>query len=274
MMRAGWLAALLPLLPVASGWAADASAPPAQLLPVKIRPKAAAVQKESPDGGGGAGLNAPETNIVDAPTAAVLDYGGFSSQTRFYAGGGLLEYASFGVYPRLNLGVSLSVNGLVGSDPAVRALPPELQVKFRCYDGDRYLPALAVGYDGQGFEYSPTDKLYLERQRGFYAVASEELGVPGLQAHPSFNVSDFNSNAIFGSIPLSYNIRDKVTVLFEWDNISNFANSRVNSGLRVYLTPRLQADFAVRRIGQGGFFSDGTSRGPERIVQLKYSGSF
>ena len=63
-------------------------------------------------------------------------------------------------------------------------------------------------------------------------------------------------------------------VLFEWDNINNFGNSRVDAGLRVYLTPKLRVDFAVRRIGQGGFFADNSSRGPERIVQLKYSGSF
>jgi hypothetical protein len=268
------LSALLMVLTGASCWAADAPDAPAYVQPVKIRPKTAALQKESSEGQEGSGLNAPETSVIDAPTAAVLDYGGYSSQTRFYSSGGLLEYASFGVYHRLNLGASFSVNGLIGSDTAVRVLPPEVQVKYRIYDGDRYLPAFGAGYDGQGFDYSATEKLYHDRQRGFYVVASDELGVPGLQAHPSLNISDVNTNSIFGSIPLSYNIRDKATVLFEWDNISNFGNSRVNSGLRVYLTPKFQVDFAVRRIGQGGFFADNTSRGPERIVQFKYSGNF
>ena len=140
--------------------------------------------------------------------------------------------------------------------------------------GDRLLPALGVGYDGQGFDYSPAEKRFHDRQRGFFLVATQELGLPGLQAHPSFNISDFDSNSICGAIPLSYNIRDKAQVFFEWDNINDFNDSRVNSGLRVYLTPKLRADFAVRRIGQGGVFSDNTSRGPERVVQLKYTGSF
>jgi hypothetical protein len=278
LMRTCALAASLLALTGDCGWAAGASDSPTDAKPIKIKPKTPAVQNDSGEGQEGAGLvpgaNAPETNVIDAPTAAVLDYGGYSSQTRFYSGGGLLEYVSFGVYHRLNLGASLSVNGLVGNNTTVRVLPPEVQVKYRFYDGDRYLPGLAVGYDGQGFNYSPTDKLYEDRQRGFYLVATEELGVPGLEAHPSFNISDTNTNSIFGSIPLSYNIRDKATVLFEWDNISNFGNSRVNSGLRFYLTPKLQVDFAVRRIGQGGFYTDGSSRGPERIVQLKYSSSF
>jgi hypothetical protein len=268
------LAAFLLILPWASGRADEVPQAPAGGQSIKIRPKTAALQKDDSEAHEGSGLNSPETSVIDAPTAAVLDYGGYSSQTRFYSGGGLLEYVSFGVYHRLNLGASLSINGLIGNDTTVRARPPEVQVKYRIYDGDRYLPALGVGYDGQGFDYSPTEKIYQDRQRGFYVVATEELGVPGLQAHPSFNISDFNSNSIFGSIPLSYNIRDKATILLEWDNLSNFGNSRINSGLRVFLTPKLQADFAVRRIGQGGFFADGSPRGPERVVQLKYSSSF
>jgi hypothetical protein len=273
VMRASVLATFLLVLP--GSWArAEGSESSADVRPVKIRPKKIEVPSERPEGHDSAGLNAAESNIIDAPTAAVLEYGGYSSQTRFYSHGGILEYASFGVYPRLNLGASLAINGLVGNDTMVRARPPEVQVKCRFYDGDRYLPALGVWFDGQGFDYSSIEKKFHDRQRGFYVVATEELGVPGLQAHPSFNISDFDSNSVFGAIPLSYNIQDKAMVLFEWDNISNFGNSRVNSGLRVYLTPKLRVDFAVRRIGQGGFFADNSSRGPERIVQLKYSGSF
>jgi len=253
------------------GFAAPTPEPPEGLQPIKIKPKKFPTPAER---AGRGALNAPEASLVDAPSAAVLDYGGYSAQTRFYARGGVLEYVSFGVYPRLNLGASLAVNGLIGDERTVRARPPEVQVKYRFYDGDRYIPAFAVGFDGQGYGYSPTEKRYHQRQRGFYVVGTQELGLPGLQAHPSFNISDVDSNSIFGSIPLSYNIQDKATVLCEWDNISNFGNSRVNSGLRVHLTPNLHVDFAVRAIGQGGWFTDGDPRGPERIVQLKYSGNF
>ncbi len=276
MMRTSLLAAFLLALPWAGARAASVPEAPADVKPVKIRPKMpeAGGARSGAESRAGAGLNAVETGLVDVPTAAVLDYGGYSSQTRFYSHGGLLEWVSFGVYPRLNLGASLAVNGLIGNDTAVRIRPPEVQVKYRFFDGDRLLPALGVGYDGQGFDYSPAEKRFHDRQRGFFLVATQELGLPGLQAHPSFNISDFDSNSICGAIPLSYNIRDKAQVFFEWDNINDFNDSRVNSGLRVYLTPKLRADFAVRRIGQGGVFSDNTSRGPERVVQLKYTGSF
>ncbi len=271
--RVTLLAAALPLMAAlcAPVRAVDADEAAGSGRFIHIRPKNVPAEAEP---AAIEGLHPPETGVIDAPTAAVLDHGGYGTQSRFYSEGGLLQYLSFGVYPRLNLGASLSIDGLIGNGTIVRARLPQVQVKFRFYDGDRYLPAVAAGYDGQGFNYSQKDRDYKERQRGFYMVATQELGLPGLQAHPSFNISDFNSNAIFGSIPLTYNIRDKVALLFEWDSINNFNDSRVNAGLRVYLMPSLSLDFAVRRIGRGGYYDDGSPRGPERVVQFKYSGSF
>lgn len=236
----------------------------------KIHTKAAATA--APDAST-AGLQ-PDIDVIDAPTASVLDYGGYSSRSRFYSNGGFLEYASFGVYPGLNLGASAAVDGLIGNTKDVRVRAPAAQVRYRFYDGDASLPALAMGYDGQGYLYNSQTQRYDERQRGFYVVATREIGVPQLQIHPSINVSDFNSNSIYGSLPLTLNIRDKASLLAEWDNIANFSNSRVNLGVRAYLTPNFEVDFAVRSIGAGGYYSDGQRRGPERVVQLKYSGNF
>src|SRR5262249_35131314 len=161
------------------------------------------------------------------------------------------------------LGASLTIDDLVGNDRIVRVRAPNAQIKWRFYEGDRQLPSLAVGYDGQGYLYNQPDKKYNQRQRGFFIVATQELGVPGLPFHSSMNISDFNSNSIFGCLPLSYNIMDKVALMAEWDNINDFRDSRVNGGLRTYITPHFFVDFAVRGIGQGGHYSDGNSRGPE-----------
>lgn len=262
-MKTRFFAVFLTALLGVSTWAAAQDT-------VKIRPKGG---HEAGSGDSGS-LLAPDTDLIDAPTAAVLDYGGYASRTRFFSRGGLLQYVSFGVFHKLNLGASLIMDGIIGSDRSVRLRAPQAQVKYRFYEGDRYIPAFAVGYDGQGYNYNTPSKRFNERQKGFFVVGSQELGVPGLMAHPGFNISDFDSNSIFGAIPLSYNIRDKVEILAEWDNINNFSDSRLNAGLRAFVTPNFQIDFAVRRIGRGGLYSDGQDRGPERIVQLKYSGNF
>lgn len=260
----------LALALLAAAAARPARADDSTVASPKIRPK---IASSTPSSGSDAGLQ-PDIDVIDAPTSSVLDYGGYSTRSRFYSGGGLLEYLSFGVYPGLNLGASAAVDGLIGNGPEVRVRAPAAQVRYRFYDGDANLPSLAAGYDGQGYLYNSSDERFDERQRGFYIVGSKELGVPGLQLHPSINISDFNSNSIFGSLPLTYNIRDKAEFLAEWDNIADFSHSRLNIGLRAYLTPAFEVDFAVRSIGAGGYFSDGQRRGPERILQLKYAGNF
>lgn len=216
----------------------------------------------------------PDTEIIDAPTTGVLDYRGYASRSRFYSQGGVLEYLTFGVYPGVDLGASAAGDGIIGNETNVRMRAPTAQVKYRFYEGDQELPSLAMGFDGQGYLYNTVSKRFNQRQRGFYMVATRELGVPGFQFHPSFNISDFDSNAVFGCLPLTLNIRDKAELLVEWDNINNITDSRLNAGLRAFLTPNFHVDFAVRAIGAAGHYSDGAPRGPERIVQLKYSNSF
>ncbi len=238
---------------------------------VKIKPKASSSRapRSARDGG-----VTPAADIIDAPTTAVLDNYGYSARSRFYSRGGILQYLSFGVYPGINLGASGAVDGPIGDESHVRMRAPTMQVKYRFYEGDSAMPSFAVGFDGQGYRYNAGDRRFNQRQRGFYMVATKELGVPGLELHPSFNISDFDSNGIFGSLPLSINIRDKATILLEWDNINNWGDSRLNMGLRAYLTPSFHMDFAVRAIGAGGHYGDGAPRGPERVVQLKYSNAF
>ncbi len=243
---------------------------------VKIKPKRSGFSREARAERASArdGSLAPDTEIIDAPTTAVLDNYGYSSRSRFYARGGVLQYLAFGVYPDVNLGASGAIDGLIGDEKHVRLRAPTAQVKWRFFEGDEALPSLAAGFDGQGYRYNAGDRRFNQRQRGFYVVATKEIAVPGFQVHPSFNISDFDGNAIFGSIPFTLNIRDKVSLLVEWDNIANWSDSRLNAGMRFYVTSAFHVDFAARALGAGGFYNDGAARGSERIVQLRYAASF
>ncbi len=235
-----------------------------------FKPKAEAQARK----GGHDALTQPDTELIDTPTAAVLDYGGYSSRTRFFSQGGLLEWLSFGVFQRLNIGASLNVDRLIGTGSPTQLTRPDLQIKYRFFDGDPIIPALAVGFDGQGYLYNRVEQRWNHRQRGFYLVGSQEIGLPGLQLHGGANISDFNSNAIFGTVSASYGVSDKALLMAEWDNINKILNSRCNLGLRIYITPAFHLDFAVRSVGQGGAFTNGVLRGPERVVNLKYTGNF
>lgn len=277
-MKAAILSALVLAVPLTQAQAsstsssAPATANSPQIIPIK--PKSQPEQDALGLIPTPTGLIEPDTMIIDANTAATLDPGTFATQTRFYSGGGILQYVSLGVFNGLNVGASMSADGLVGTTSPVGVRTPQAQVKYRFFDGNRYVPALAVGYDGQGYDYNRLTHKYNDPGRGFYLVGTQELFIPGLVFSPEVNASGTNPSAIYGALPITYTIENKAELMAEWDNIHNFSNSRVNLGVRFYVTNHLDLDIAVRRANQSGYYSDGSSRGPERIIQLRYVGNF
>lgn len=276
LRRYGWLVVSLSWL--APAYAAELTAPPATKTEAPATeltaPPKSRIDSSKNSDNPETSLIAPDTELIDVPTASIADYGAFSSRSRMFANGGVVEWLSFGVFQRLNIGASLNVDKLIGTGSPVQVTRPDLQVKFRFYDGTPILPALAVGFDGQGYLYNRVDHLYNQRDHGLYLVGSQEIVFPGLQVHAGINIPDFDDNPLFGFMGVDYNIKDRVLIMAEWDNINDFVDSRVNMGLRVYITTNFSVDFAVRSIGQGGVYDNGLAHGNERVVTLKYTGNF
>lgn len=209
---------------------------------------------------------APLMELIDVPTAEVLDRYGFDSSFRFYSGGGMLAKTHFGVFPRLNVGFGLDADGFVGNESA-DLHKPSLNVRFRFFDGQRHLPALALGYDGQGLFFNKATDKYDQREKGLFLVGSGEVVVPDLSMHAGLNVYDFTNDHLYGFVGLRYLYQDVVAFNAEWDNIRVGRDSRLNGGLSWWITPSFAVEFAGRDLG-------GPSRRPERIVRLVYTGGF
>lgn len=214
-----------------------------------------------------------ETLILDVPTSEALDRYQASFLTRAYDHGTVMETIDFGIYPRINLGVSVAAHELLGSSGSVRVLNPDFQAKWKVYDGSLYLPAIAVGYDGRRYGYGydknrhyARTKKYLDNRRGGYVTFSREVIIPGLQMSAGMNFSDFEWEEFYLFTGVYYKIADYAAILTEWDNIRNMRDSRFNAGVRFYLHPSLALDAAVRRIGRGNE--------SERILQIHYVGNF
>ena len=218
----------------------------------------------------------PDTELVDVPTAGILDYYAFQVKTRAYYNGGVITELNFGVMERLNLGAAMAVDDLIGTgSPEMRR--PEIQVKFRFFDGGYYIPAAAIGYIGQGYYYDPGAKKYMEKGKGLYLVGSKEVGVANFVLHGGFNVPDFDNRFVFAFLGANYTLEDKLSFLLECDNLFHKNNPyRLNTGIRFYITPDFQLDMSVRELNAGGHFSDAarTARKPERVVQLRYNTNF
>ncbi len=212
-----------------------------------------------------------ETMIIDVPTAETFDRYQASFLTRAYDHGTIMESVDFGVFPRINIGVSVAAHELLGSSDDVRVLDPDFQAKWKIFDGNLYLPAIAIGYDGRRYGYGYDEhriytdsKDYLDDRKGGYITLSREIIFPGLNATAGLNLSDWEK--LYWFTGMYYTWADKVSLLAEWDNIRNVRDSRLNIGARFYLHPSLALDAAVRRIGRGDE--------SERILQIRYVTNF
>lgn len=216
-----------------------------------------------------------ETSLIDVPTADVLDRYQASFLTRVYEHGTVMESIDFGVYPRINIGVSLAIHEWIGDSSSVKVLSPDFQVKWKLYDGSLYLPAIAIGYDGRRYGYGYDEethtynrhsKHYMDNRKGGYITLTREIFVPGLALTGGMNLSDFDWDDLYWFTGLYYKIIPQITALAEWDNLRNIRDSRLNLGARFYLHPSLALDAAFRRVGRGDE--------NERILQLRYVTTF
>ena len=104
---------------------------------------------------------------------------------------------------------------------------------------------------------------YEQPAKGLYLAFSKEILIPGLLFNPGLNVTvdGFEFDKLAGYVSAAYNIKDIVNLMFEWDNIHGIKESRLNGGLRLYITENFSLDFAVRNFNHKA----------ERIAQFKYS---
>lgn len=203
--------------------------------------------------------------LIDIPSAHITEYGGYTARFRFYSQGGILTRLSFGVLNRVNIGFSWDLEEVIGSRK-IDVNEPALNLKIRFFDGTILLPALAFGYDGQGYFFDKETDEYTQREKGIFLVTTQELFLPKLEWTLGGNIFDFSEDSIYGFAGVTYTIHPLVIVV-EYDNIHNKEFNRLNAGITLLLSPSISVDLAGRDIGA-------RSRDAERIVRINYRGLF
>ncbi|MFA5859400.1 MAG: hypothetical protein WC955_10080 [Elusimicrobiota bacterium] len=200
--------------------------------------------------------------MIDAPTAEVVDHESVLVNFRVYENGGLLTKIVFGVINRLQLGLTMDIAKVIGRDqPELHQ--PQLDIKFRFFDGNVYVPALALGYNSQGYLYNELLKQYAHREKGLYLVASREI-VDGLELHLGTNVYDFEKDIFYGFLGMSWLLGERFMTCFELDNIRNSDEVRVNFNLAAKFTDNLTMELAVRDMVVAANHS------PDRVLKITY----
>ena len=208
------------------------------------------------------------SSIIDIPTAEVVEYSNYDLNIRMHGAGGVLSKMTFGVFKPINIGISWDVDKLIGAGSTIiDTRPPAILFKARVFEGGLKLPAIALGYDGQGYGTydSDTDK-YQYREKGVYLVLTREYLVPGLEMSFGGNIFDFDSDGVYGFVGATFGIENKVLILSEYDNIKKMPQNRANLGMKLFITDNVDVAIAGRDLFKG--------TQSERIAIVNYRGKF
>lgn len=153
--------------------------------------------------------------LVDSPTAGMLEKGSFGINLRFTPGGSLLSIVRVGLLDAWQFGFSVRVGGLIDVGTPTWGRGPEFNTRFRIIEESESIPGVALGFNSQGYgEYfkevqriegdstgTITIQRYERKSRGFYCAASKNLGVmEGLGLHGGINYSLETSDGDRGSL--------------------------------------------------------------------------
>ena len=208
------------------------------------------------------------TELIDVPTADIYDTHQFSANFRFYDHGGTLSRGIFGVAKRLNLGIQQDILHLVGSG-SPKFVRPHFFFKLRPFDGGDILPALALGYDEQGYFRDEGQDEYRHEEKGLFVTMTHELLSPDFNVTGGVNMFDFgDSPKMAGFVGASWRLAEQFALLAEWDRLKDFDHSRFNMAGRFFVNKFLNVDLGSRNIGRGA------AQGAERFLRINYIGRF
>ena len=166
----------------------------------------------------------PPVDLVDAPTAGMLDRATYDIDARTFYDGGMIIRIRLGISDQLQLGASYGGTGILGSNRPGWYSRPELQVKVRLVDETLTVPAVAIGFDSQGLgaDEPDADSRYELRGIGFYAVASKSFqGMHGFGLHAGMTYNPMEAGAEDASADLFLGsdlvLRPGLSVMMEYD---------------------------------------------------------
>jgi len=206
-----------------------------------------------------------DVEIINCPTAEVVDYGLGEVSVRIYTNGGIITRFIFAPFNRINFGGSLDVAKLVGEDePVIR--DPAFYIKWRMFDGTKFFPAVAVGYDGQGYKF--VSNKYSLPAKGLYLVFSQNILVKKMFLDFGVNLTKYDDGSkLLCFTSLRGTIEEVIKLGVEWENINEQKIQQINLLTGLCLSKQINIDFVFIDLGN-------KNSKIERQVRIKYSYRF
>ena len=200
--------------------------------------------------------------LVDSPTAGLLSKWSYALDLRLFPQGGVLAKVSVGMLSRLTAGVSYGGLNVIGEGELDWNPRVAFQARLRIYDESFIMPAIALGFDSQG--YGPHDddrERYQVKSKGAHAVFSKSFWMLGpLGLHAGVNYSFENKD---GDNDLSFfagfdkDLLAGFVLLAEYDlalnddsenDVFGTGNGYLNAGLRWTFADKLSLEFDLKNL--------------------------
>lgn len=222
--------------------------------------------------------------LVDCPTAGLLPKGSFDLEVRAYSGGGLLAKASVGLTDRLAMGLSFGGGNIIGAGKITWNPRPEAQIKYRLFEESPLWPAVAIGFDSQGYgSYSDSSERYEIKSKGVYGVLSKNYHLGGrplglhFGVYYSFEKKDGDDDPSF-FLGLDKGLNEELSLVAEYDlalnddrqnGVFGTGNGYLNLGIRWNIERRFFFELDLRNLTDNIENLSGFAR-ELRIVTLQF----
>ncbi len=168
------------------------------------------------------------TELVDCPTAGILQRGEVKFPISVFENGGMSFGAGVGVIQKLMFGIQFGGEYIIGDSLPNWDSYPGVFVKYRLFDESPTLPAIAIGFDSRGFgafRDSLADgqkvKRFEIKSKGFYAVVSRNFHFIGnLGLHGGVNYSTErkdNDGDLNFFVGIDKSINQNINIVAEYD---------------------------------------------------------
>ncbi|MCD6170674.1 MAG: hypothetical protein J7J76_09020 [Candidatus Latescibacteria bacterium] len=218
-------------------------------------------------------------DLVECPTAGLLPRGSFALDLRVFSQGGILAGVDVGLTDSFLVGLCFGGTQIIGSQPVVWNPTVGVAVKIRLFDEGRIYPAVAVGFDSQGFgKYHKELKRYSTKSKGFYLALSKAysfLGPFGLHAGVNYSLEKADEDKdISGYFGLDKHLGTDLVVVAEYDLARNdnglkalgSGGGYLNAGLRWTFASRLNLELDIKDLLRN---AKGSSK-PNRELRVSY----
>ena len=219
-------------------------------------------------------------NLIDMPTAGILEKGFVGATSDILPEGVLIAKLEVGVFNNISFGISYGGANIIGAGSPSWYKYPGVNIRFRLFNESIILPALTLGFDsqGKGVYFDSTNRFAI-KSPGFFAAVSKNFAFLGFfSLHGTLNYSletKDGDNFINLSAGFEKTIGPNLSVIGEYDfalndnNSGDFGrgNGYLNMGIRWVMGDGLTLGFDLRDLLNNKLWSPSTA---DRSIKIEY----